>query len=187
MSASEIPHITDRLDLPRWLVQRGLVGYGAEIGVLFGEYSKHILEYWPGTLYMIDPWQNQRPEDYLDGCNSVIMSKAYQKAEKAVEPFGKRAVLVRKFSADAAAGICDESLDWAYLDGHHGLASMRIDLPAFWAKVRPGGLLGGHDFYDRHDDWHDCGVQQAVEEFCAERGLQFYTTSCTSWWVEKTV
>lgn len=184
-SPEDCPRITSRLDLPRWLCQKGLVGYGAEIGVLFGEYSAHVLEYWPGTLYMIDPWVNQDPSIYLDGCNSVLMPAAYRKAQAAVERFGKRAIPVRKFSQDAADGVCDGSLHWAYIDANHSLESMRQDLPKWWSKIAPGGLLAGHDFYDRHDDWHDCGVETAVREFCAERGLKFYTTECTSWWVGK--
>ncbi len=183
----EIHRIRDRLEMPQWLWERGLTGYGAEVGVLFGEFSEHVLENWPGKLLLVDPWQNQPQKIYRDGCNSVVMEEAYEKTLAKVARFGDRAVILRKFSHDAVGGIVDGSLSWAYLDHNHSLEVMRDDLPRYWAKVRPGGLMGGHDFYNRHDDWHDCGVQQAVEEFCAERGLTFYTTGCTSWWVEKPV
>ncbi len=185
--ADDIPPIKDRLDLPRWLCQKGLISYGVEIGILFGEFSAHLLEYWPGTLYMVDPWVQQPSEAYCDGCNSVVMERAYQKTLAAVAPYGERAQIRRTFSLDAADKFADGSLDYVYLDGNHRADVVAAELRAFWPKLRPGALLAGHDFYNRHDDWHDCGVQQAVEEFCAERELGFYTTPCTSWWVEKAV
>jgi hypothetical protein len=186
MSAPDtIPPIRDRLDLPRWLCQKGLIGEGAEIGVLFGEYSQHLLEYWPGLLHLIDPWKNQDPLAYLDGCNSIVMERAFQKTLAVAAPYAHRVEIHRRFSDVAAGGFKDGQLDWCYLDHNHGLEVMRADLPRYWAKVKPGGLLAGHDFYNRHDDWHDCGVEQAVREFCLERELGFYTTPCTSWWVEK--
>src|SRR6478736_888049 len=183
----DIPPIKDRLDLPRWLCQKGLIGEGAEIGVLFGEYSQHLLEYWPGKLSLVDPWVQQPSEQWLDGCNAVNMPRAYQKTIHAVAPYADRVTILRLFSHHAAAAFADSQLDYCYLDHNHGLEVMRDDLPRYWAKVKPGGLLAGHDFYNRHDDWHDCGVEQAVREFCSERGLTFYTTGCTSWWVEKAV
>ena len=32
-------------------------GKGVEIGVFKGEFSKHILNNWEGTLYMVDVWR----------------------------------------------------------------------------------------------------------------------------------
>ncbi len=184
--AIEIPRIRDRLDLPRWLVQKGLVAEGAEIGVLFGEFSAHLLKYWPGTLSLVDPWVQQPSEQWLDGCNAVRMDKAFQKTIDTVSPYADRAKIVRKFSLDAVNDFSDGSLSFAYLDGNHGHDNVAAELRAFWEKITHGGLLSGHDFYEQHTDWHDCGVETAVREFCAERGLKFYTTDCTSWWVEKT-
>lgn len=186
-SNPEISPIVSRLDLPRWLVAKGLTGYGAEIGVLFGEYSAHLLSYWPGTLFMVDSWVNQDPEIYLDGTNSVVMSKAHAKAVAAVEIFGDRAYIMRDFSLSAAKQFALGTLDFCFLDANHSKPSIEADLRAWWDKVKPGGLLCGHDFYERHDDWHECGVESAVTEFCAERKLKFHTTECTSWWIEKPV
>jgi len=182
--SEEILPIRDRLDLPRWLCEKGLVGYGAEVGVLSGEYSAHLLEYWPGTLYCVDPWIQQPNEIYCDGCNSVRMDRVMAKALAAVEKFGERAKIMREYSPAVSDKFADGSLSFVYLDGNHAYDHVKFELPSWLAKITPGGLLCGHDFYNRHTDFHECGVEQAVTEFCAQRGLKFYTTECTSWWVE---
>lgn len=178
--------MTSRLEFAEHLTKRGLTKSGVEIGVLFGEYSRHLLANWPGKLYMVDPWVQQPAEAYLDGCNSVNMEKAMAKTVAAVAEFGPRAKILRMFSLDAVKLFADGQLDFVYLDGNHAAESIRADLRAWWPKIRKGGVLGGHDFYERHDDWHECGVKTAVEEFVAERSMNLVLTpECTSWWIDK--
>lgn len=175
----------DRLEFPQHLIERGLVREGVEVGVLFGEYSVHLLSNWPGRLHLVDPWVQQKPSVYLDGCNAVDMQRAFDRTRVAVAPFGDRARILRMFSVTAAKLFADNSLDFVYLDANHGEPSMAADLPAWLPKIRAGGILCGHDFYDRHDDWHDCGVESAVRRFAKERALTIRTTPCTSWWIDK--
>lgn len=181
----EITPIASRLDLPRYLVANSLTGFGAEVGVLFGEYSAHLLEYWPGHLYMVDPWLNQDREIYVDGCNSVSMNRALAKAATVASKFGERAIMCRDFSPKAADGFADGSLDFVYIDANHSAPAVRSDLRAWWPKVRAGGVFGGHDLYERHDDYQECAVETEVRAFCAEMGVTFAVTECTSWWVRR--
>ncbi|CAE7235670.1 unnamed protein product [Symbiodinium natans] len=41
----------------------------------------------------------------------------------------------------------DDSLDLVYIDADHKWWSVLQDLSAWWPKVRPGGLMMGHDFH----------------------------------------
>ena len=182
---SNIPLIRDRLDLPRWLVQKGILLPIVEVGTLFGEYAEHLLEYFPGTVHVVDPWENQPVTSYCDGCNAVNLPNAYLKTLARLERFGDRAVFHRKYSLNAALHFDEESLGAVFVDSNHSYESAQADIAMWYRKVVKGGIVAGHDFYNRHDDWHDCGVQQAVEEFCAEMKLEFYTTECTSWWIHK--
>lgn len=178
-----------RLELPQFLIDRGLTGEGAEIGVLFGEFSRHILSNWPGTLYMIDPWEQQPADRYLDGCNSVDMNKALAKAVAAVAEFGARAVILREYSVPAAQHFRDRQLSWAYLDGNHSFDVITADLNAYWPKIRSGGILAGHDFYERHTPFHDCGVEIAVREFAMQNNLKLNVIPDAEgepgWWFDK--
>lgn len=178
-----------RLDLAQYLKSRGLVGDGVEIGVLFGEFSRHILSNWPGKLFMIDPWIQQSPKVYCDGCNAVDLDNAMEKATAAVKEFGDRAVIARAMSIDAAAHFEDGQLSFAYLDGNHSFDSVTADLRAYWGKIKSGGVMAGHDFYERHTDYHDCGVETAVREFAMQNHLKLNIIPDVGgepgWWFDK--
>ncbi len=133
---------------------------------------------------MIDPWIHQDPDVYLDGCNAVSMIKARQRAMTAVAPFSVRANLIRKFSQEAAGEFRDGQLDFVYIDANHSYDAVKLDLNLWWNKVRAGGVFAGHDFYNRHDDYQNCGVEDAVREFAKDRDLEFKVTACTSWWID---
>jgi len=42
--------------------------------------------------------------------------------------------------------VPDASLDFAYLDGAHDYTNVKKELFVFWPKIRPGGILAGHDY-----------------------------------------
>jgi hypothetical protein len=49
-------------------------------------------------------------------------------------------------SVEASKAYADESLDFVMLDAGHELADVREDIAHWWPKVKPGGILAGHDF-----------------------------------------
>ena len=49
-------------------------------------------------------------------------------------------------SVEAAATFADESLDFVFLDASHDEENVRQDIEAWLPKVKPGGILAGHDF-----------------------------------------
>merc|ERR1711988_1795637 len=58
-------------------------------------------------------------------------------------------VFFQKLSLDQTGlldHIEDESYDFIYLDGDHSYKGVKQELPLFWDKVRPGGVLAGHDY-----------------------------------------
>lgn len=175
--------IQSRDHFPLWLTENGLVGTGVEIGTYYGAYAHHILINWPGNLISVDPYINYPKECWLDGCNLVNLEEAMQHALKLLEPFGERFRLIRKPSVEAAAEFEDCSLDWVYLDGNHDLKHVSQDIIFWYDKVKPGGVLGGHDYGYRNDAQQRCDVMGAVNDFCKESGLKFTTTPCTSWWI----
>jgi hypothetical protein len=68
-------------------------------------------------------------------------------------------------SSACAAGIfADSSVDFVFIDACHTNESVLNDLDAWWPKIRPGGLLAGHDYA-----WS--GVAAAVHEFFGREGL----------------
>ena len=47
---------------------------------------------------------------------------------------------------DAVEDFEDESLDFVYIDGHHGFRYIAEDLCEWSYKVRKGGIISGHDY-----------------------------------------
>jgi predicted O-methyltransferase YrrM len=48
-------------------------------------------------------------------------------------------------STAAADHFEDESLDCIFIDGDHSEKAVRADINAYFHKVKPGGILCGHD------------------------------------------
>lgn len=65
---------------------------------------------------------------------------------------------VREWSDKAAVLYQDESLDFVFIDAGHTYEAVLADIKAWLPKVKPGGVLAGHDYN------HAAGVRQAVKQ-----------------------
>lgn len=52
----------------------------------------------------------------------------------------------RVMSAEASREIEDASLDWVFIDAEHTFEHVLDDLERWLPKVKPGGLVSGHDY-----------------------------------------
>jgi len=136
----EIPDC-GRTDLPNFFVEMGYK-VGAEVGVYMGEFTKLFCE---AGLYMyaVDPWLIYK--DYHAHRGQKRFDSIYGTAKKRLAPYSN-CEIVRKMSVDAAEDFEDESLDFVYIDGHHGLKFVVEDIYAWSKKVRKGGVISGHDY-----------------------------------------
>ena len=74
-----------------------------------------------------------------------------------MEPVKDYFTPIRKTSLDAAELYTDSSLDFVFIDAAHDYKNVRADILAWKEKVKPGGILSGHDY--------PCAdVQRAVHE-----------------------
>lgn len=73
--------------------------------------------------------------------------------------------LVKLPSLEASKQYEDASLDFVFLDGSHDYANVRADITAWRPKVKPGGMLAGHDYGSRSFP----GVRKAVDELVPDR------------------
>lgn len=179
--------IQSRDHFPIWLTENGLTGIGVEVGVYYGQNAEHILKNWPGVkLYGVDPYINYPKEEYLDGCNLVKLEEAMAHALEIVKPFGEKFKLLRMPSIEAITEFEDDSCDFVYLDGNHDYEHVIQDINAWYEKVKIGGVLGGHDYYEREDAQQRCHVPAAVKAWCRESDYEPTITPDTSWWIIKT-
>eukprot|EP00451_Oxyrrhis_marina_P047398 CAMPEP_0204443962 /NCGR_PEP_ID=MMETSP0470-20130426/90188_1 /ASSEMBLY_ACC=CAM_ASM_000385 /TAXON_ID=2969 /ORGANISM="Oxyrrhis marina" /LENGTH=122 /DNA_ID=CAMNT_0051443305 /DNA_START=523 /DNA_END=887 /DNA_ORIENTATION=- len=68
----------------------------------------------------------------------------YRKVQQRLSLFGNRSVLLRLPSIVAARHLT--AVDLVFVDGDHHGDSVRQDIQTWTAKLRPGGIIGGHDY-----------------------------------------
>jgi hypothetical protein len=86
--------------------------------------------------------------------------------------------LINADGVDAASRYADESLDFVFLDDDHSTPHVQRELAAWWPKIKPGGVLAGHDF-----DWPS--VRQAVTRWATKTGRPAAGTSQRCWRIQK--
>jgi len=186
-----IPHtkavqINRREALGFWLNEMGLTGEMAEIGCAFGGFARIVLPQWKGKVYhMIDPWIAQDAKVYKENQETPAKYDQWFLDCKQVAAEDSRVQIIRDYSVNASAKFKDGQLDHAYIDGNHSYVSVLADMDAWWPKIRLGGLMGGHDFYNATDGGHWCEVENAVRRWTEQHAKVFYICPCSSWFIVK--
>lgn len=186
ISCDPLDDVPRREDLPRLLNRLGLLGTAVEVGVRNGAFSAWVLHRWHGyRLISIDPWAFQPTDEYVDIANveQDRHDELLEQTRHRLQPFGARSEIWRRTSEEAAALIADSSLDFAYLDARHDQASVEDDLALWYPKLRPGGLLAGHDYLDGNLPEGRFGVKTAVDRFFKEQDQPVYTTVRDAPWL----
>ena len=140
---------------------------GAEIGVWTGLNAEVLCPANPHLhLYAVDPWV-QQPDYREDKNDSVRMEAAYQEAQQRLATY--RVTFLRMPSLDAATRVPDGSLDFVYIDGNHRYEPALADIRAWAPKVRPGGVVSGHDFFTKTKKHID--VERAVRDYTRDHAI----------------
>jgi len=135
---------------------------GVEIGIFQGHHAREMFEKLDIVkLYLVDPYRK------YDSTLSPHLESAKEEAKRVLAEFKDKIVMIYKESVEAVKDIDDESLDFVYIDGGHSYDAVSQDIPAWYPKVKSGGLVGGHDYTPDYFP----GVVKAVDEFCKEKGV----------------
>jgi len=141
-------------------------GHVAELGVDTGGFSSLVLERnHPAKLHLVDAWHTTRYGE--DKAQGVLKKFEGQIADGTVQ-------LHRGLSTEKASDFDDNYFDWIYIDTNHSYQTTYEELRAYAPKMKPGGIIAGHDFIN--GNWISglrYGVREAVHEFCVEEGWEF--------------
>jgi len=122
---------------------------GAEIGVDRGRFSEYMFKVIPNLeLLCVDPWRWK-----LRG------ESRYNSTVRRLEPYN--ATIIRKTSLMASLEVKDESLDFVFIDADHTFDFVMMDIILWAKKVKYGGIISGHDFYN----FRRAGVIEAVTAY----------------------
>ncbi len=147
---------------------------GLEVGVYRGQNADEIyLQIQPALLVLIDCWEPKglgffEGDDAGESQSGFIDTYLLHKDRSNV-------VIIKGWSKDLAGLFRDEMFDFVYTDGNHCLLQCQEDLQAWYPKVKPGGVFGGHDFNME-------GVSRAVEHVFPEGVTVGSGASGTDWW-----
>jgi hypothetical protein len=161
--------------LPEFFKSRGFK-VGAEIGVREGLFSERFCK--AGLkMYCIDPWlpysgagRTCKEQSYHD--------RVYQETKDRLSVYGDLATIIRKTSMDAVKDFRNRSLDFVYIDGNHHFLHAVPDMWYWSSKVKSGGIVSGHDYFDTAPDSRNsiCHVKTAVDAYVKLNNIE-------NWWI----
>lgn len=132
-----------RDDLAEFFKEMGYTK-GVEVGVYKGEFTR-VLAKTGLTIYGVDPWKAY--EDYNEEHRDfqARQDELYRQAQENTKHL-PNITLIRKSSVDASKDFANESLDFVYIDGHHGFKFVAEDIWEWEKKIKKGGVICGHDY-----------------------------------------
>lgn len=166
----------------------GPIRKGVEVGVFHGNTAANLLALMPELeLYGVDPWSNYPADDeqprpdhvqQLGDTKTLYWGLPIALHQLAVN--ASRWHPIRLPSVKAARCFDDAELDFVFVDGEHSYRAVKADIEAWWPKIRPGGLLIGHDY----DPKRFPGVCRAVDQFCAANDSSRQLGRCSTWSIQ---
>jgi hypothetical protein len=154
--------LPDRMHLLEALPKNGIV---AEVGVAFGDYTAEIIKRnEPIKLHLVDSWDSDR---YREGLERILgQYDDLIESGKLIINQGNSTKMLPEFP--------DGYFDWVYIDTNHSYSTTYNELMICKSKVKPAGLIAGHDFCPGNviTPW-PYGVIEACNKFCVEEGWQY--------------
>ena len=171
----EIPNAT-REDLAE-LFRDADCKIGVEVGVAAGEYSEVIMNLNPQLeqMYGVDPYVPY--SGYKDFARLGTFDSLERNAHARLDKYTNYK-FVKKFSLEASEDFKDNSLDFVYIDGNHSEPWVSQDIKIWANKVKPGGIVSGHDYArikgNELEDSKNWAVIPAINNYVKSRGIQLY-------------
>ena len=133
-------------DLSKLFAELGF-NKGVEVGTDQGLFAEVLCQDNPNLhLSCVDPWITEAYEKEASGVvgDQDYFNARYNETVERLKPYN--CTLIRKTSMDALADFEDNSLDFVYIDANHDFLNFTMDLHYWMKKVRPGGIISGHDY-----------------------------------------
>jgi predicted O-methyltransferase YrrM len=116
---------------------------GVEVGVAEGLHAEVLFNNVPDLfLYLVDAWTHYDGyQEYAD------LDSVYQQATVRLQSRPKN--IYKDYSMNVVKHLEDNSIDFVYIDAAHDFKNVAQDVYEWTKKVKPGGIVFGHDYKHR--------------------------------------
>jgi predicted O-methyltransferase YrrM len=153
---------------------------GVELGVYRGKFTQTLAKRAPNMeIIGVDAWTAYK--GYDDYEKEHLENEAYDEAKVRAARW-PNVRLIKGWSADVVKQFEDESLDYIFIDANHHYADVVADINMWSRKVRKGGIVMGHDYFDNRR--LEFGVIPAVNGWVESHFIKHLFTwadNCPSW------
>lgn len=113
----------------------------------------------------IDLQSDIQQSEYTDNFYDVFL-KNIEEVKHIINP-------IKSISWDASRFYEDKSLDFIFIDAAHDYDSVTKDLNAWYRKLKPNGIIAGHDYAAQ--------LREAVDNFASINDIQISKYGASSW------
>lgn len=122
---------------------------GAEVGCERGNTTMMLMKEFPELIiYAVDLWEWQ-PRHFTTYSKGVYKDWNFEEIKETfdiqTDQYKDRIIELRGLSWEMANEVEDNSLDFVFIDADHGYRSVKKDIIAWTPKLKPNGMLSGHD------------------------------------------
>ena len=156
-----IQHIRKHLGSTKQLTIVEIGSYNGDSTAIFARNFEQV--------YAVDPWKANKKEG--DACSKENIAAAETNFDKMADVHDN-VIKVKTTSKQAARRFRSKTIDVLYIDGRHTENGVTEDIELFTKKVKPGGFICGHDFWNKKP-----GVMRAVRKAFGEPDKTFKDSS----------
>ena len=170
----------NRWDVIAELINKYGINIYAEIGIYKGGNIRRIVRRCPHVkYYLVDPYKAnpnkkggiyRHDQEHFDFLKSFVANniKNYD------------AEWMYTTSLKASKKFDDDFFDMVFIDADHSYNAVKQDIKVWLPKIKPGGIIIGHDYNNR---WKN-DVVKAVHEFFTKKEIHIEDDAI--WWVKVT-
>ena len=150
-----------------------------ELGVYKGDNFQRMIVHQPEVAVAVDLWKDDGIRSHNDvNYTQAELESQYKYFKKKVKGF-PNVQIIRNYTIHAAKLYPDNYFDFVYIDADHSYEGSYTDIITWYAKVKPGKFLVGHDYRKKY------GVFEAVNKFVADNKLTLIFLSPSTWAIVK--
>ena len=132
-------------------------------------------------FFCVDTWAGTSDSEHGED-KWIKEGKLYNKFKDNLKEVSDYYIPLRMTTGEASLHFPDQSIDIVYVDADHSYDGVTKDLELWTPKVKPGGIMSGHDYDIGGSAWQEC--RRAVDDFWGKFGKEVEAVGGLAWVVQ---